>query len=69
MVLLSVNFSIFLAFVWFYVKDLREEGDMALCSSFLDEPVKDMHAKVYLNEGKYLFYFNWGGNVFSRVKN
>lgn len=67
-VLLPVNIGVLVAFLYFYAMDLKEDSADVRYSSFLDEPARDLHRKLYVNEGKYLFYLNWGANVFSKVK-
>ena len=66
--LLPVNVGVLLAFGYFYSVDLKEEEMEGRYSSFGGEPDREMHRKIYVNEGKYFFYFNWGANVFSKVK-
>ena len=67
--LLPVNIGVLLAFLYFYVSDVREEQEEVRYSSFIEEPTRDLHRKVYVNDGKYLFYFNWGANVFAKGRN
>ena len=65
-ILLPINIGVLLAFLYFYAADVRQEQGEVRYSSFIEEPTRDLHRKVFVNEGKYLFYFNWGANVFSK---
>lgn len=65
-ILVPVNIGVFVTFMYFYKSDTKDETPMdSRISSFIEDPERDYHNKIIVNEGKYLFYFNWGVSITS----
>jgi hypothetical protein len=60
------NVLVLVIFMYLFLKESGEEGDdksMLISTEIEKREMNEMHSKILINEGRYMFYFIWGANI------